>query len=75
LLESFEALPMADRRAVAAEILRLAGQEAPSPPDDSLASTRDWLLAMAREAETLAPALPEDLAEHHDHYAHGAPRP
>jgi hypothetical protein len=32
---------------------------------------------MAREAEADPDAcsLPADLAEHHDHYAHGKPRP
>ena len=42
---------------------------------DSMAPTRDWLLALAVEAEQAAPALPRDMAEHHDHYAHGKPRP
>jgi hypothetical protein len=49
----------------------------PEPPaaPDSLGTTRDWLLALAAEAEQAAPDLPADLAEHHDHYAHGKPRP
>jgi hypothetical protein len=44
---------------------------------DPMASTRAWLLAAAREAEAdpEAYALPADLAEHHNHYAHGKPRP
>lgn len=44
--------------------------------DDPMASTRAWLLAAAREAEADPEArlLPADLAEHHDHYAHGKPR-
>ncbi len=74
VLNSFEELPAADRRHVAAEILRRVGNEAAVPTDDPLGPTRDWLLAMAREAEDLAPDLPSDLAEHHDHYAHGTPR-
>jgi hypothetical protein len=41
---------------------------------DAAASTRSWLLAMAREAEAHAPSLPEDMAENHDSYAHGKPR-
>jgi hypothetical protein len=41
---------------------------------DPLASTRRMLLSWARRAEELAPELPPDLAEHHDHYAHGKPR-
>ncbi len=42
---------------------------------DPLAPTRDWLLALAAEAERAGPDLPADLAEHHDYYAHGKPRP
>jgi len=42
---------------------------------DSLASTLDWLLALAAEAEQAAPDLPGDMAANHDHYAHGKPRP
>jgi hypothetical protein len=49
----------------------------PAPPaqDDLLAPTRAWLLELAAEAERAAPDLPADLAEQHDHYAHGKPRP
>jgi hypothetical protein len=47
----------------------------PATALDSLAPTRAWLLAMASEAEHAALDLPSDLAEHHDHYAHGKPRP
>ena len=36
--------------------------------------TRAWMLALASQAEAQAPLLPDDLAEHHDHYAHGKPR-
>jgi hypothetical protein len=42
---------------------------------DPLAPTRNWLLALAEQAEQAEPPLPCDLAEHHDHYAHGKPRP
>ncbi len=42
---------------------------------DSAASTRAWLLACAAEAEQSSLDLPCDLAEHHDHYAHGTPLP
>jgi hypothetical protein len=42
---------------------------------DSLAPTRAWLLALSADAEQAAPDLPRDLAEHHDYYAHGQPRP
>jgi hypothetical protein len=30
---------------------------------------------LAEQAEQAEPPLPCDLAEHHDHYAHGKPRP
>ncbi len=45
-------------------------------PEDAMAPTRAWLLASAREAEADPEArlLPADLAEQHDHYAHGKPR-
>jgi hypothetical protein len=52
-----------------------ARQPEPAAAPDSLASTRAWLLALAAEAEHADPDLPDDLAEHHDHYAHGKPRP
>ncbi len=42
---------------------------------DSSASSRLWLLELAAESERSAPALPADMAEHHDHYAHGTPLP
>lgn len=45
----------------------------PAPSDDPLAPTRNWLLALAAEVERQAPDLPSDVAEHHDHYAHGKP--
>jgi hypothetical protein len=38
------------------------------------APSHDWLLALAKEVEQAAPNLPADLAEQHDHYAHGKPR-
>lgn len=48
--------------------------EPPATPEvDPLASTRHWLLALAAEAEQAAPNLPRDMAESHDHYAHGKP--
>jgi hypothetical protein len=48
--------------------------EPPTTPEaDPLASTRHWLLALAAEAEQAAPDLPSDMAEYHDHYAHGKP--
>ncbi|MFO0970335.1 MAG: hypothetical protein U0793_32705 [Gemmataceae bacterium] len=48
-------------------------EAAASEPGD-LAATRSWLLALAAAAEQAAPDLPADLAENHDHYAHGKPR-
>jgi hypothetical protein len=49
---------------------------AAEPADDAMASTRAWMLALADEAERALSSLdlPADLAEHHDHYAHGKPR-
>ena len=50
--------------------------EPPTTPEaDPLAPTRYWLLALAEEAEQAAPDLPGDMAEYHDHYAHGKPLP
>jgi hypothetical protein len=47
-----------------------------SPGDTQrLTSTRNWLLALATEAEQAKPDLPADLAQRHDHYAHGKPLP
>ncbi|MCI0683174.1 MAG: hypothetical protein L0Y71_13820 [Gemmataceae bacterium] len=48
---------------------------APASSTEALAPTRDWLLALATDAEQAAPDLPRDMAENHDHYAHGKPRP
>ena len=44
------------------------------PASDPVAGTRAMLLSWARKAEEIAPPLPPDLAENHDHYAHGKPR-
>ena len=38
-------------------------------------AVHSWLLEYASEAERLSPDLPSDMAEHHDHYAHGTPLP
>ncbi len=56
------------------EVTVRAAQGLTTPGADALGPTRAWLLAMAEDAEALAPGLPTDLAEHHDHYAHGKPR-
>lgn len=34
----------------------------------------EWLLALAADAEQSTAELPADMAENHDHYAHGKPR-
>lgn len=60
-------------RGVLEVTVREAATENGAP--DPLASTRAWLLALATEAEQSGPDLPSDLAEHHDHYAHGKPLP
>jgi len=52
--------------------VRVKAKAATSP--ESLARTRAWLLAFADEAEAAKPDLPSDMAENHDHYAHGAPK-
>ena len=60
--------------------VRVEPASAPVPASDGtdpLARTRAFLLAAAREAEAHADEcpLPADLAENHDHYAHGRPLP
>jgi len=52
--------------------VRPVGEPAAADPS-ALAATRGWLLDLAAEAERSAEVLPADLAEHHDHYAHGTP--
>ena len=47
--------------------------ELPANGSDPLAPTRSWLLELAAAAELMDPDLPQDLAERHDHYAHGKP--
>ncbi len=57
------------------EVTVRPARERPSGGADLLAPTRAWLLAMVEEAEAIAPGLPSDLAESHDHDARGKPRP
>ncbi len=57
------------------EVIVRARPEEPGLPVDALTRTRDWLLALAADAEANGPDLPSDLARHHDHYAHGKPLP
>jgi hypothetical protein len=42
--------------------------------DDAIVGTRRLLLGWARRAEAVAPPLPSDMADEHDHHAHGKPR-
>jgi hypothetical protein len=50
-----------------------ASSDADDP--DPMAGTRKMLLEIAAEAEALElDDLPTDMAENHDHYAHGAPK-
>ena len=35
----------------------------------------DWLMGLVDEMKRNAPDLPADMAENHDHYAHGKPLP
>lgn len=51
-------------------------ERATDPAAGPPSPTYDWLIALAREAEAdpACQGLPSDLAENHDHYAHGAPK-
>jgi len=49
-------------------------ETAHKPSEDPLASMRAWLLDLSADAVQAAPDLPEELAQQHDHYAHGKPR-
>lgn len=64
-----DAVPLAEGTKVRIEPIALAAGKG-----DQIAWTRSWLLALAEKAEQLAPDLPSDMAENHDHYAHGKPR-
>lgn len=69
-----EEAPLAEGMRVRIEPLG-SGVVQSSPSEDVLAETRAWMLSLAEEAEAIAPGLPSDLAERHDHYAHGKPSP
>jgi len=56
------------------EVTVRSRQAVESEPN-GLEPTREWLLAFAAEAEKAQVCLPSDLAECHDFYAHGKPRP
>ena len=45
-----------------------------SPGERNDDPTFGWLLPMARAAEASSTRLPADLAQQHDHYAHGKPK-
>jgi len=57
------------------QVIPMVQESAHECDSDPLSETRSWLLEMAREAEANAPPMPSDLARHHDHYAHGKPKP
>ena len=46
----------------------------PSSEEADIDSLRDFLPRMVAEAEAIDADLPDDMAENHDHYAHGAPK-
>ncbi len=71
----FEAGPPPEGTKVRVEPVAGEGRPDGDVVADPLAATRAWLLAVAAEAEANAPPLPSDLAENHDHYAHGKPLP
>lgn len=67
-----ESVPFAEGTKVRVRPL-VNGDEA-SRPEDPAARTRGWLTALAEKVDGLAVDLPSDLAENHDHYAHGKPK-
>ena len=68
------AAALAEGTKVRVEPIERSEAVASGPDADPIAGTRAMLLAWARKAEENAPPLPSDLAENHDHYAHGKPR-
>lgn len=66
--------PLAEGTKVRVEAIERPETPTSGPDADPSAGTRAMLLAWARKAEAIAPHLPSDLAENHDHYAHGKPR-
>ncbi len=46
----------------------------PSSNEDDFTEMREWLVGLAREAESIEGELPSDMAENHDHYAYGKHR-
>ena len=53
--------------------VRAVSKSAPASQSASLEETRRWLLQAAADVEQADPQLPSDLAQRHDHYAHGKP--
>jgi len=41
---------------------------------ECMAGMKKWLLDAAAQSEASNVVLPHDMAEQHDHYAHGAPK-
>ncbi len=68
------AAPLPDGTKVRVEPVERLETLTSGPALDPIAGTRRMPLASARTAEEIAPPLPSDLAENHDHYAHGKPR-
>jgi hypothetical protein len=65
--------PLPDGTKVRVEAVERRQTLAAGPDADPVAGTRAMLLAWAQKAEEIAAPLPRDLAENHDHYAHGKP--
>ncbi len=73
-----EGTPVEEGMAVRVELLAAppAAEVAATPEADegSTESLWAWLLSMAEMAERDPTPMPSDLAENHDHYAHGGPK-
>jgi hypothetical protein len=52
--------------------VRSAIDTVPEPTNRNL--TYGWLVELAEEAQQRSTNLPADMAENHDHYAHGKPK-
>lgn len=68
------AAPLPEGTRVRVEPVERVENLTPGSDSESVAATRAMLLEWAHEAEQKAPPMPSDLAENHDHYAHGKPR-
>jgi len=65
LLETGSALPEGTRVTV------IPRPPVPVPPEETIPT----ILERYGEIVGIAPELPADMAEHHDHYIHGTPKP